>query len=190
MVTTMPDGTPAPVTSPEERKARTAFSSHGKPWMIVLKPTPRGKAIDRFFVRWTGISLISFEFSKAAGRKYFGNNLLLTTVGSLTGELRTSCLPYFHYEDSLVVCGTKGGGPQNPFWVKNLVAHPQCWVRIKRHQMAAVARVSEGSERDAVFAEVAKQHPDLERYQAQTETHGRDVPLVLINLREGATQSA
>jgi deazaflavin-dependent oxidoreductase (nitroreductase family) len=167
---------------------RLKFSSHGKPWMIVLKPTPRGKAVDRLICRWTGHSLITFEFAKAAGRPYFRNNLLLTTIGSKTGELRTSCLPYFRYGDELVVCGTKGGGPSNPFWVGNLVADPQCWIRIKRRQVAATARVAVGTERDEVFAAVARQHLDLERYQAQTTTFGRDVPLVMISPR-GAIDS-
>ena len=164
-------------------RGRVAFSSHGKPWMIVLKPTPRGKAIDRFICRWTGESLITFEFAKAAGRPYFRNNLLLTTIGSKTGALRTSCLPYFHYADELVVCGTKGGSPQNPFWVGNIQADAKCWIRIKRRQVPATARVAVGAERDAVFSEVTKQHPDLERYQAQTTKLGRDVPLVLIKPR-------
>jgi deazaflavin-dependent oxidoreductase (nitroreductase family) len=162
---------------------RVAFSSHGKPWMIVLKPTPRGKAIDRFITRWTGMSLISYEFAKAAGRPYHREHVLLTTIGSQSGQLRTSCLPFFRYGDDLVVCGTKGGGPKNPFWVGNIEADNRCWVRINRRDSAATARVATGAERAAVFAEVARQHPDLERYQAQTEPLGRDIPLVLLTLR-------
>lgn len=162
---------------------RVAFSSYGKPWMIVLKPTPRGKAIDRFICRWTGESLITYEFAKAAGRPYKGNHVLLTTIGSKTGELRTSCLPYFGYGEELVVCGTKGGGPANPYWVGNVEADPHCWIRVKRRRVAATARVAAGAERDAVFAAVAKQHPGLERYQAQTSALGRDVPLVLLRPR-------
>jgi deazaflavin-dependent oxidoreductase (nitroreductase family) len=163
---------------------RTAFSSHGKPWMIVLKPTPRGKAVDRLICRLTGHSFITFEFAKAAGQPYMRNNLLLTTIGSKTGALRTSCLPYFVYGDDLVVCGTKGGGPSNPFWVGNLEADPQCWIRIKRRQVPARARVAVGAERDAVFAEIATQHHGLERYQVQTRTHGRDVAMVMITPRQ------
>ena len=151
--------------------------------MIVVKPTPRGKAFDRFITRWTGQSLISFEFAKAAGRPYHRDNLLLTTIGSKTGALRTSCLPFFRYEDELVVCGTKGGGPTDPFWVHNLEADPQCWVRINRRLTPAVGRVCHGPERDAVFDVVARQHLGLARYQEQTSALGRDVPLVMLRLR-------
>jgi deazaflavin-dependent oxidoreductase (nitroreductase family) len=170
----------------ETLAGRVAFSSHGKPWMIVLKPTPRGKAIDRAICALTGYSLISYEFAKAAGRPYHRDHLLLTTVGSVSGELRTSCLPFFRYQDQLVVCGTKGGGPKDPFWANNIRAHPECWVRIRRRHHAATARVAEGAERQAVFEEVAAEHPDLARYQAQTEQLGRDIPLVLIALRSSA----
>ena len=168
-------------------QGRVSFSSHGRPWMIVLKPTPRGKAVDRFITRWTGQSLISFEFAKAAGRPYHRDHLLLTTIGSASGALRTSCLPFYRYQDDLVVCGTKGGGPDDPFWAGNLAADPQCWVRINRRQTPAVGRVALGEERAAVFAAVAQQHPDLERYQEQTSSLGRDVPLVLLHLRTPGT---
>jgi deazaflavin-dependent oxidoreductase (nitroreductase family) len=176
-----------PTTTLEQR---IAFSSHGRPWLIVMKPTPRGKAIDRFIARWTGESLLSLEFAKAAGRPYLRHHLLLTTIGSKTGEQRTSLLPYFRYGDELVVCGTKGGGPLNPYWVGNIAADPHCWIRIRRRLIPAVARVTAGAERQAVFAEVAKQHLDLERYQAQTEKLGRDIPLVLITPRGPLPPSA
>jgi deazaflavin-dependent oxidoreductase (nitroreductase family) len=161
---------------------RVNFSAHGRPWVIVMKPTPRGKAIDRALVRWAGFSLISYEFAKAAGRPYHRDHLLLTSIGWRSGNLVTSCLPFYRHGEDLVVCGTKGGGPSDPFWVKNLEAEPRCWIRVNRRQTAATARVSAGSERTRVFESVARQHPDLERYQAQTTQLGRDVPLVLLTL--------
>jgi deazaflavin-dependent oxidoreductase (nitroreductase family) len=162
---------------------RVTFSSHGRPWMIVLKPTRRGKAIDRALVRWTGFSLISFEFAKAAGRPYHRDHLLLTSIGWRTGNLVTSCLPFYRYGEELVVCGTKGGGPTDPYWTRNLEAEPRCWLRINRRQAPATARVSTGTERAQVFETVADQHPDLRRYQAQTAQLGRDVPLVLLTVK-------
>jgi deazaflavin-dependent oxidoreductase (nitroreductase family) len=163
---------------------RVTFSSHGRPWMIVMKPTRWGKAIDRALVRWTGFSLISFEFAKAAGRPYHRDHLLLTSIGWRTGALRTSCLPFYRYGEELVVCGTKGGGPTDPYWARNLAAEPRCWVRIDRCQIPGTARVSTGAERASVFEAVADQHPDLRRYQEQTAQLGRDVPLVLIALNQ------
>jgi deazaflavin-dependent oxidoreductase (nitroreductase family) len=162
-------------------EGRVDFSAHGRPWMILMKPTRRGKAIDRALVRFTGFSLISFEFAQAAGRPYHRDHLLLTSIGWRSGDLRTSCLPFYRYRDDLVICGTKGGGPTDPFWVTNLEAEPRCWLRINRRQTPATARVSTGAERAEVFETVADQHPDLRRYQAQTTVLGRDVPLVLLS---------
>ena len=159
---------------------RVNFSAHGRRWLIVMKPTRRGKAIDRALVRFTGFSLISYEFAKAAGRPYHRDHLLLTSIGWRSGDLRTSCLPFYRNGRNVVICGTKGGGPTDPFWVKNLEAEPRCWIRINRVQTPATARVSAGSERARVFESVAGQHPDLRRYQDQTAALGRDVPLVLL----------
>ncbi|HEY2563666.1 MAG TPA: nitroreductase/quinone reductase family protein [Acidimicrobiales bacterium] len=173
---TGPEGAPGTATL----GGRVSFSAHGRPWMIVMKPTRRGKAIDRALVRWTGFSLVSFEFAQAAGRPYHRDHLLLTSIGWRSGDLRTSCLPFYRHGQDLVVCGTKGGGPTDPFWVKNLEAEPRCWIRVNRIQTPATARVSAGSERAEVFESVAEQHPDLRRYQDQTALLGRDVPLVLL----------
>jgi deazaflavin-dependent oxidoreductase (nitroreductase family) len=178
-----PAASPGPGQEEDSPAARLRFSSHGRPWMIVLRPTPRGKAIDRFIVRWTGFSPMTYQFAKAGRVPYHKPHLLLTTIGSKSGQLRTSCLPYFSYGDYLVVCGSKGGGPRNPFWSSNIKANPQCWIRINRRLIPAVGRIAEGDEREKVFAVVAEQHRGLRRYQEQTSAYGRDVPLVLLTPR-------
>jgi len=137
---------------------RPKFTPDERTWMLVLPTTPRGKAVDRFILRWTGFSLMSFQFAKARRYPYRRQQLLLTTVGSKTGALRTSALPYFYYQDMLVVCGSKGGGPRDPFWSNNLRRNPQCWIRVKRRQLPAVGQVAEGEQRDAVFDVVATQN--------------------------------
>ena len=171
-------------TPKDSLAARVAFSSGGKPWMIVLKPTPRGRAIDRAIVRWTGFSPMTFEFAKATGKPYHRPHLLLTTIGKRSGALRTSCLPYFRYEDKLVVCGTAGGGPKDPQWAWNLRADEHVWIRVKRKLIPATAYVATGAERERVFEVVATQHLGLRRYQEQTTKNGRDVAMVMITPKE------
>ena len=172
--------TEAAPTPKDSLAARVNFSSGGKPWMIVLKPTPRGRKIDRFIVRWTGFSPMTFEFAKATGKAYHRPHLLLTTIGKRSGELRTSCLPFFRYEDKLVVCGTAGGGPKDPQWAWNIRANEHIWIRIKRKLIPATAYVATGEERARIFEVVATQHKGLERYQEQTTKNGRDVAMVVI----------
>jgi deazaflavin-dependent oxidoreductase (nitroreductase family) len=149
-------------------------------WLLVIPSTPAGKAFDRFVFRWTGFSPISFQYAKARRRAYRRQHVLLTTIGSKTGALRTSCLPYFYYEDTLVVCGSKGGGPRDPFWANNIRKEPQCWIRVKGELIPAFGRVAEGEERAKVFDAVAAQHTGLRRYEALAGGHGRHVPLVLL----------
>jgi deazaflavin-dependent oxidoreductase (nitroreductase family) len=171
-------------------RARKKLRDDERTWMLILPTTPRGKAFDRFVLRWTGFSFMTYQFAKARRVPYHREHLLLTTIGSKTGRLRTSALPYFRYEDKLVVCGSKSGGPKDPFWSNNIRANPQCWIRVKGRQVPAWARVAEGEERDKVFSEVALQHPNLEPYEQLAGTHGRHVPLVLLDPREPLPRGA
>jgi deazaflavin-dependent oxidoreductase (nitroreductase family) len=169
-------------------RGRQRFSARGRTWLVVLRP-PWGQPVDRFVVRWTGFSPMTFQYALAAGtplaRAWRGARqvLLLTTIGRRTGELRTTVLPWFRYDDALVVCGSNGGGPRDPRWADNIRADGRTWIRVDRRRTPATARVAEGDERAAVFAAVAPQHDGLERYQRQASKHGRDVPLVLLNPR-------
>jgi deazaflavin-dependent oxidoreductase (nitroreductase family) len=153
--------------------------------MIVLR-APWGQPVDRFVVRWTGFSPMTFQYAVAAGTplrqaaRDARRALLLTTVGRRSGLLRTTVLPYFELGDDVVICGTAGGGPADPHWVDNVRADGRVWVRIDRVLRAATAQVAEGAARDEVFEVVARQHTGLRRYQKQAATHGRQVPLVVI----------
>jgi deazaflavin-dependent oxidoreductase (nitroreductase family) len=164
-------------------RAKGKFTPDERSWMLILPATPRGKAFDRLLIRWFGFSLMSYQFAKARRTPYRPQQLLLTTVGSKTGALRTSGLPYFYFDDVLVVCGTKGGGPNDPFWVNNIRKNQQAWIWVKRRQVPVTARVAEGDERAAVFEVVAKQHLGLERYEELSMTHGRPVAMVLLTPR-------
>jgi deazaflavin-dependent oxidoreductase (nitroreductase family) len=173
------------VTDTSDLAGRQRFSARGRTWLIVLRP-PWGQPVDRFFVRWTGFSPMTFQYAVAAGmrvRSAFRESrqvLLLTTIGRRSGALRTTVLPYFRYGHDLVVCGSNGGGPRDPHWTDNIRAEPRVWIRVDGPQRPATARVAEADERAAVFPVVARQHRGLARYQRQASTNGRDVPLVLL----------
>src|SRR4051794_31899412 len=150
--------------------------------MLFITATPGGKVLDGFVFGGRGFSPISSQYAKARPRRYHRQHVLLTTIGSKTGALRTSCLPYFVYGDDLVLCGSKGGGPRDPFWSNNIRKNPQCWIRVDRRTVVpAVGRVAEGDERAAVFDVVAEQPLGLRRYEELAGAHGRHVPLVLLS---------
>jgi deazaflavin-dependent oxidoreductase (nitroreductase family) len=172
-----------------DARGRQRFSARGRTWLIVLRP-PWGQPVDRFVVRWTGFSPMTFQYAVAAGMpvrdalREARQVLLLTTVGRRSGLLRTTVLPYFPVGDDVVVCGSNGGGPRDPYWADNVRADGRVWIRMSGGPLrAADARVTEGNDRVETFAAVAPQHPGLARYQRQAATHGRDVPLVAIRTR-------
>jgi deazaflavin-dependent oxidoreductase (nitroreductase family) len=167
--------------SRQERLQLTRFSSGGQSHLIILRGA-WGRAIDRMLVRWTGWSMITWQYTRAAGRPY-QPSLLLTTIGRRSGALRSSVLPYYRVGDHLVVCGTRGGGPHDPLWVGNVRADGHCWLRVRRRLVPATARVAEGTERGEVFDAVAAQHGGLRRYQEQASTYGREIPLVVLTPR-------
>jgi deazaflavin-dependent oxidoreductase (nitroreductase family) len=167
--------------SREERLALTRFSSGGRSHLIILRGA-RGRAIDRILVRWTGWSMITWQYTRAAGRPY-QPSLLLTTIGRRTGLLRSSVLPYYRVGGDLVVCGTRGGGPYDPLWAGNIRADAHCWLRLGRRLVPATARIATGDERAALFEAVAVQHGGLRRYQDRAATYGREVPLVILSPR-------
>src|SRR5262245_19572443 len=51
--------------------------------------------------------------------------LLLTTTGAKSGQALTRPLAYTKDGERLVVIASFGGGPKNPSWYHNLVAHPE-----------------------------------------------------------------
>jgi deazaflavin-dependent oxidoreductase (nitroreductase family) len=157
------------------------FSTRGNRWLVMLR-SPVGKAVDRFLVRWVGWSLVTWGYAKAAGNPY-QPTMLLHTIGRRTGVLRTSTLPYYRVGDDLIVCGSNGGGPKDPMWVGNIRGDSHCWLRIGRKFVPADGHVALGEERDELFPVVAKLHPGLERYQTQSSSYGRDVPLVVLTPR-------
>jgi deazaflavin-dependent oxidoreductase (nitroreductase family) len=78
--------------------------------------------------------------------------LLLTTTGARSGRQHTTPLLYLEDAGRLVVFGTRGGGPTNPDWYYNLLAHPDATVEVGPETFAVHATVADGEERDRLAA--------------------------------------
>ncbi|GAA2358407.1 nitroreductase/quinone reductase family protein [Dactylosporangium salmoneum] len=166
-------------TQDRAAKESLAFTSYGRPWLIVFRGR-FGMAFDRWLVRRTGFSVVSLQYALAGGQRY-QPTLLLTTIGAKTGELRSVALPYIRRGDDYVVVASKGGGPVNPAWVANLKATDRCWLRVRRRGIAARARVATGEERAALYPYVVERKPNVARYQERASTFGREIPLVVLS---------
>lgn len=164
-----------------ETDAAMKFSARGNTRWIVLRGE-RGQQIDRFIVRHTGLSVITWQYAKAGGNAYLPT-LLLTTIGKRSGQLRTKALPYYADGDRLVVLGSNGGGPKDPDWVWNIRANDAAWIRVARRDRAVRATVAEGDGRARLFGQINAQRDSLGRYQERASTYGRDVPIVILEPR-------
>ena len=163
----------------DDHSSAIAFSSRGNTRWIVVRG-PLGRAFDRWLVRVTGFSVITWQYSKAGGNPY-QPTLLLTTIGRKSGRLRTRALPYYDdNEGRMVVIGSNGGGPRDPDWAWNVRANSSAWVCVRRKRVAVRAHIAAGDERQGLFELITSRRDSLSRYQERAATFGREVPLVVL----------
>jgi deazaflavin-dependent oxidoreductase (nitroreductase family) len=103
--------------------------------------------------------------------------LLLTTTGAKSGQPRLAPLVYSRDDDDYIVVASKGGAPSHPAWYHNLLANPVVTVEAAGETFEARARVTEGAERDRLFAERAATSPNFAEYQKKTT---RVIPVVVL----------
>lgn len=146
---------------------------------------PVGHALDRWAVRHTGLSFISWQAARDRGIAY-QPSLLLTTIGRKSGAPRPVVLPYVRDGERLVVVASNAGRAKAPAWVGNLLAHPACTVIVARRARAMLARVAQGEERERLMDIVAVRRPQVYNYEYHARQNGRRLDLVVLELASGA----
>ncbi len=101
--------------------------------------------------------------------------LLLTTTGAKSGQKRVNPVAYQRDGDRMFVFASYAGGPRNPDWYHNLVAHPSVTVEVGTESFEATATPLTGAERDRIYAKQAERHPVFAEYQQKTK---RIIPVV------------
>ncbi len=114
--------------------------------------------------------------SSLAGGEGMATTLLLTTVGRKSGLTLTLPLLYIPVDDGYCVAASKGGAPRNPAWFLNLEAEPNVQLQVAADKFQAVARVTLGDEREALWQQMVDGFPPYEKYQKLTD---RRIPVVL-----------
>lgn len=109
--------------------------------------------------------------------------LLLTTTGARTGRPHTTPAVYVRDGARLLVFASNAGGPKHPAWFHNLRADAHVGVEIGTAEGAverfrATAVVTEGAERDRLYAEQCGRDPAFTAYQAGTD---RTIPVVALH---------
>ncbi|WP_328946512.1 nitroreductase/quinone reductase family protein [Streptomyces sp. NBC_00250] len=109
--------------------------------------------------------------------------LLLTTTGARSGRPHTNPAVFVRDGARLLVYASNAGGPKHPAWFHNLRADPHVTVELGTpegtvERFAATAVVTEGEERDRLYAEQATRDPGFAAYQAGTD---RTIPVVALH---------
>jgi len=103
--------------------------------------------------------------------------VLLTTKGAKSGKTYVNPLVYSREGDKYVIIGSFAGGPKNPSWYHNLVAHPTPTVEIGGERFQAKATFPSGAERERLFNQQASQMPIFNEYRKKT---ARQIPVVVL----------
>ncbi|MFJ4525642.1 nitroreductase family deazaflavin-dependent oxidoreductase [Streptomyces sp. NPDC088810] len=118
------------------------------------------------------------RFEETGGRPRPGvNDLLLTTRGRRTGNLRRTALVYERDGDRYVVAASNRGADRHPAWYLNLLADPAVVVQVGRQTFAARARPATAVERPHLRRLMVSAMPEYAAYEERTT---REIPVVLL----------
>ena len=106
--------------------------------------------------------------------------LLLHTTGAKSGLARINPVACVKDGQQYIIMASKGGAPTNPDWYYNLAAKPQVSVEVGTEKFEALAKVTEGSERKALFEKMTNKYPQFAEYQQKTT---RLIPVIAITRR-------
>jgi deazaflavin-dependent oxidoreductase (nitroreductase family) len=133
------------------------------------------EVVEEMRTTGTGEKAIGFNEAlvaeyRASGGKTIGelpieSTVLVTMKGAKTGTLRTIPLGVERVDGRLLIIGSSAGLPKHPQWYHNLVANPMVTVELMGETFRAEAVITEGEERDALFARV---DPMFHSHQALT----------------------
>ena len=103
--------------------------------------------------------------------------LLLTTIGSQSGQARRTPLIYGESDGRYLIVASRGGTPGHPDWYRNLRAHPTVRLQVKGDQFNARARTATPDEKPALWKIMTQIWPDYDEYQKKTT---RAIPVVVL----------
>jgi deazaflavin-dependent oxidoreductase (nitroreductase family) len=105
--------------------------------------------------------------------------LLLHAVGVKSGTERINPLVYQRVGDTYAIFGSAGGGPKDPQWYRNLLAHPDTTIEVGTGTVSVRARKADAGERAPIWA---KQMADMENFAGYEKTAApREIPVVILD---------
>jgi len=105
--------------------------------------------------------------------------LLLHHNGAKTGTERVNPLMYQQVGGSYAIFASAGGGPRDPQWFRNLVAHPEVKLEVGTSTVQVRARVTEGDERASIWEAQKERYPQFAEYEKNTAP--RVIPVIVLD---------
>ena len=103
--------------------------------------------------------------------------VVLRSTGARSGQERETPLAYFTDGDDVILTASNYGDARYPGWYHNLLAQPQCELRIGSRGGRFVAREAQGAERDRLFALAVELYPGYASYAARING-ARKIPML------------
>lgn len=109
-------------------------------------------------------------------------SLVLTTVGSKSGQERKTPLAYFPADGGgWLIVASFAGAAKNPSWYYNLGAHPdQVSIEFSGRAESVVAEQLHGSERESGWHHITESSQRFAEYQEKTD---RELPIIRLRTR-------
>ncbi|MET8280862.1 nitroreductase family deazaflavin-dependent oxidoreductase [Micromonospora sp. NPDC005174] len=118
------------------------------------------------------------RFEETGGRPRPGvHDLLLTTRGRRTGELRRTALVYERDGDRYVLAASNRGAEHHPAWYLNLLADPYVTVQVGTETFTARARTATVQERPRLWRLMVSARSEYAAYQQRIT---REIPVVVL----------
>jgi deazaflavin-dependent oxidoreductase (nitroreductase family) len=106
--------------------------------------------------------------------------LLLHSTRAKSGEERVHPVVYNDLDGRYAIFASMAGGPKNPAWYHNLVAHPDVSIEIGTETVNVTARVTEGDERSSIWEPWKTAVPTFVEYEQKTS---REIPVIVLEPR-------
>ncbi|HEY1507706.1 MAG TPA: nitroreductase family deazaflavin-dependent oxidoreductase [Solirubrobacteraceae bacterium] len=110
--------------------------------------------------------------------------LLLTALGAKSGEPRTVPVGFHKIDGRMIILASMGGAEKNPPWYYNVVANPEVTVELGTDTFTATATVTEGDDRERLFATVCERMAVFAEYQERTP---RLIPVIELQRLDAGT---
>jgi deazaflavin-dependent oxidoreductase (nitroreductase family) len=103
--------------------------------------------------------------------------VILTTTGTRSGNIRKNPIMRVEQDGVYAAIAAYAGGPQNPQWYRNLLAHPYATVQDGAEVRRVRAREVFDEEKQGWWVVADALNPNYARYRA---TAGRDIPILAL----------